>query len=129
MRRMPSEEGAPSEMIPAMPHNVATSMSRECGQTAHVFHDCALEYRLVLLSAAIDEEAFHSRQIAIAYRSTQGGRALQCSHGCRERCHVVERHDMPAGRCREKVGLPATVVADDRQSERHRFQEHQTEAF
>ena len=47
----------------------------------------------------------------------------------RKRVCVVEVDDVAGFARRQEIGLSAAVIADDRQTERHRFEKHQTKAF
>src|SRR5690606_16918671 len=89
----------------------------------------AFENLFVSRRACVDEELLDALQVPRTLPPSRGRIRMQGEQGIFEGGFVVERERKARLTAAQKIGLSAAVVADDRQAERHRFEEHEAKAL
>src|SRR5262249_50296665 len=128
-RSRPSRSKRPR--MPTIPHIQPPVSSRDsCAGSRRargaVRADCS-KHRLIALGAALNEEILNLRQVVPPDCRPLLGCRPQGTDGLVECLQIVQLNDGARLGGRKEISLTAAVVADHRQPERHRFQEHESE--
>src|SRR5690606_7092416 len=91
--------------------------------------DDGLEDLLVAAGATIDVELAGPCAVRPAHLPPQTLVGQEAPAALHERALVVERHEIAGATVLQEVALPASLVANDRQTARHRLEKNESEAL